>query len=113
MSEQVKKTAVGERSENLHLNTDSPENRGQLLESDIEKYLSSKEKVSARDRWDFEVYLNEKRQRDLVPAAELNRPSKLDRRTILKVVTGTAVAGEAAALGYGWVTSGTAPPTSR
>jgi thiocyanate desulfurase len=64
--------------------------------------------VSAKDRTDFEVYLNDKRQRDLIPPAELNRPPKLDRRTILKVVTGTAVAGEAAALGYGWVKSGAA-----
>jgi thiocyanate desulfurase len=120
MSEQVKKTVVGDRAENQHLNVDLPKNSGQVLtNADVENYLAAKEKVSAKDRSDFEVYLNEKRQQDRPPVAELdssselNRPSKLDRRTILKVVTGTAVAGEAAALGYGWVTSGaTAPGTS-
>ena len=109
MSEQVKRTAVGDRTESPHLNANLSQNRGQVLtNADVENYLAAKEKVSTRDRADFEVYLNERRQRDLVPAAELNRPSMLDRRTILKVVTGTAVAGEAAALGYGWVTSGAA-----
>jgi thiocyanate desulfurase len=121
MSEQVKRPVVGDRAESMHLNADLPQNRRQVLkDADVESYLSAKEKVSAKDRADFEVYLNEKRQRDFLPTAELdpssepdpssgrNRPSKLDRRTILKVVTGTAVAGEAAALGYGWVTSGAA-----
>jgi hypothetical protein len=115
MSEQVKKTAVGDRTENLHLNGDLPQNRGQLSNPDVEKYLATKEKALAKDRADFEVYLNEKRQTETVrndatqsgavQTVERNPPSKLDRRTILKVVTGTAVAGEAAALGYGWVNS--------
>jgi hypothetical protein len=115
MSEQVKKAAVEDRAGAPHLNVDLPQNRGQLSNPDIEKYLTTKEKVLAKDRADFEVYLNEKRQIETtrndaaqnhaVQTVELNRPSKLDRRTILKVVTGTAVAGEAAALGYGWVNS--------
>ena len=46
---------------------------------------------------------NDAAQSGAVQTVERNPPSKLDRRTILKVVTGTAVAGEAAALGYGWV----------
>jgi hypothetical protein len=115
MSEQVKKTAVEDRAVAPHLNLDLPQNRGQLSNPDIEKYLATKEKVLAKDRADFEVYLNEKRQTEAVrndaaqsgavQTVERNPPSKLDRRTILKVVTGTAVAGEAAALGYGWVNS--------
>ena len=121
MSEQVKKTAVEDRAGAPHLNVDLPQNRGQLSNPDIEKYLTTKEKVLTKDRADFEVYLNEKRQTETVgndaaqsgavQTVERNPPSKLDRRTILKVVTGTAVAGEAAALGYGWV-NGSAGTTS-
>jgi hypothetical protein len=40
MSEQVKKTVVGERPENLRMNMDLPQSRGQLSNSDIEKYLA-------------------------------------------------------------------------
>jgi hypothetical protein len=107
MSEQVKKTFVKEPAENHDFSIGTEHVRGQVVAgADVEKYLKAKETITAKDHADFEIYLNEKKQRDLLQPVTSQPPSRLDRRTILKVVTGTAVAGEAAALGYGWIKSG-------
>ena len=104
MSEQVKKTVVKERAENPDFAIAPLPPRGDLpARTDVEKYLEAKEGVAAKDRADFEEYLNQKRQRDALPPEAPPRPSKFDRRTMLKVVTGTAIAGETGALGYSWV----------
>ncbi|MBV9968824.1 MAG: hypothetical protein JO228_02480 [Xanthobacteraceae bacterium] len=115
MSEPVKKTAAGDPAHNPHPRVDLTEDsKKRLANSDVEQYLAAKEKVLIKDRGEFELYLNEKQRLDVIPADLLgDRVSKLDRRTILKVVTGTAVAGEAAALGYGWVASGAADQGTR
>ena len=104
MSEQVKKTVVKDRAENPDFPIAPPQPRDDLLaRTDVEKYLRAKEAVTANDRADFEEYLNQKRQREALQPEIPPRPSKFDRRTMLKVVTGTAIAGETAALGYSWV----------
>ena len=104
MSEQVKKTVVRDRAENPDFAIAPPQPRGDLpARTDVEKYLRAKEAVTANDRADFEEYLNQKRQREALQPEIPPRPSKFDRRTMLKVVTGTAIAGETAALGYSWV----------
>jgi len=104
MSEQVKKTVIKDRAENPDFAIAPPPPRGALpARTDVEKYLQAKEGVAAKDRADFEEYLNQKRQREALQPEIPPRPSKFDRRTMLKVVTGTAIAGETAALGYSWV----------
>jgi hypothetical protein len=104
MSEQAKKTVVKDRAENPDFAIAPPPPRGDLpARTDVEKYLEAKEGVAAKDRADFEEYLNQKRQREALQPEIPPRPSKFDRRTMLKVVTGTAIAGETAALGYSWV----------
>lgn len=104
MSEPVKKTVVKDRAENPDFAIAPPPPRGDLpARTDVEKYLEAKEGVAAKDRADFEEYLNQRRQRDALQPEIPPRPSKFDRRTMLKVVTGTAIAGETAALGYSWI----------
>jgi len=104
MSEQVKKTVIKDRAENPDFIIAPPPSRDDLAAStDVEKYLRAKEAVTANDRAEFEDYLNQKRQRDALQPEAPRPRSKFDRRTMLKVVTGTAIAGETAALGYSWV----------
>jgi hypothetical protein len=63
MSEQVKKTVVKERAENPDFAIAPLPPRGDLpARTDVEKYLEAKEGVAAKDRADFEEYLNQKSQ---------------------------------------------------
>jgi hypothetical protein len=73
--------------------------------SQIEKYLKRKAEVTEQDHREFQVYLEEK-ARQLAPVAPPPTKKKfsLSRRNALKIVAGTAVAGEAAALGYSAMT---------
>ncbi|HSY87802.1 MAG TPA: hypothetical protein VLA85_14650, partial [Verrucomicrobiae bacterium] len=74
----------------------------------VERYLKRKAEVNEQDHREFQVYLEEK-ARQAAPTAPPPPLKKitLSRRNALKVVAGTAVAGEAAALGYS-LTSGSA-----
>jgi thiocyanate desulfurase len=74
----------------------------------VERYLKRKAEVTEQDHREFQVYLEEK-ARQVAPVAPPPPRKKitLSRRNALKVVAGTAVAGEAAALGYS-LTSGSA-----
>ena len=67
----------------------------------VERYLKRKVEVTERDHREFQVYLAEKAQQVTPVLPPLPRKKfTLSRRNALKVVAGTAVAGEAAALGY-------------
>jgi hypothetical protein len=72
----------------------------------VERYLRRRAEVNEQDHREFQVYLEEK-ARQVAPVAPPPPRKKitLSRRNALKVVAGTAVAGEAAALGYS-LTSG-------
>ena len=63
--------------------------------SQIEKYLKRKAEVTEQDHREFQVYLEEK-ARQLAPVAAPSAKKKfsLSRRNALKIVAGTAVAGE-------------------
>ena len=67
----------------------------------VERYLRRKVEVTDKDHREFQVYLEEKAQQ-IAPVLPPPPRKKftLSRRNALKVVAGTAVAGEAAALGY-------------
>ena len=89
------------------------ENRGAFASAQqIDAYLQRKSEVAQDDHQAFKDYLSQKAQ--VAPPAkdelkdEPPPPSKFNRRNLLKVVAGTAVAGEAAAAGYAWMTSGSA-----
>ncbi|MGH7785200.1 MAG: hypothetical protein ACREO5_15350, partial [Candidatus Binatia bacterium] len=87
-----------------------PKNLNESPLSPTERYLKRKTEVTEQDHQEFLAYLEAKRAREeekriresapkqveLADAA----PSKLDRRSFLTVVAGTAAVGEAAALGY-------------
>ena len=67
----------------------------------VERYLRRKVEVTEKDHREFQVYLEEKAQQIAPVLPPLPRKKfTLNRRNALKVVAGTAVAGEAAALGY-------------
>jgi hypothetical protein len=80
--------------------------------SPAERYLKRKIEVTEQDHQEFLAYLEAKRAREAEnqkdestseqPASVSVKfaPSKLDRRSFLTVVAGTAAVGEAAALGY-------------
>ncbi|HEX4573037.1 MAG TPA: hypothetical protein VH184_21575, partial [Dongiaceae bacterium] len=73
--------------------------------SQIAKYLKRKAEVTEQDHRELQVYLEEK-ARQLAPVAPPppNKKFSLSRRNALKIVAGTAIAGEAAALGYSAMT---------
>lgn len=89
-----------ERDEDRHRG--SPDARKQ-----IEAYLQRKSQVTQDDHQAFQDYVSRKTQIALAPKDE-PPPSRFNRRNLLKVVAGTAVAGEAAAAGYSWIKSGPA-----
>ena len=69
--------------------------------SQVERYLKRKIEVTEKDHREFQVYLDEKSRQVAPVAPPLPRKKfTLSRRNALKIVAGTAVAGEAAALGY-------------
>ena len=93
MSEPEKKTAVkNEPSVNSEI---EPTPEPQAGHSQIERYLKRKAEVTEQDHREFQVYLEEKARR-LAPAAPPASKKKftLSRRHALKIVAGTAVAGE-------------------
>src|SRR5262245_39728621 len=71
--------------------------------------------VTQQDHDEFTGYLEAKRERDQQEAARAaaeaatTPPTKLNRRSMLKWAAGTAVAGEAAALGYTMMAGGDIP----
>src|SRR4051794_14751053 len=72
-------------------------------------FLKRKAEVTQQDQADFCAYVQEKGERDRrerAPATDAPRTplSKVNRRSLLKLVAGTAAASEAAALGYQMVT---------
>ena len=93
-----------------------PKNLAKTELSPEEHYLQRKMEVTQRDHEEFVLYsLRRKRSRDEQKRAEQSEPvqvapapadiagaapSKLDRRSFLTVVAGTAAVGEAAALGH-------------
>src|SRR5262245_28077421 len=102
-----KETIVKDESNPPQIKLEQPQARGALAtKQQIEDYLQRKAEVGERDHQAFQDYLNQKEQ--AVPATVTQPPPKpkFNRRNLLKVVAGTAVAGEAAAVGYSWVTAG-------
>ena len=93
MSEPEKKTAVkNEPSPHPEIEV-TPE--PQAGHSQIERYLKRKAEVTEQDHREFQAYLEEK-ARQLAPVAAPSAKKKfsLSRRNALKIVAGTAVAGE-------------------
>src|SRR5215469_2044611 len=78
------------------------------IKQQVEDYLRRKAEVTQNDHQAFQDYLNDKARAVPAPVeAPPKTKSKFNRRNLLKVVAGTAVAGEAAAVGYSWVTAST------
>ncbi len=71
-------------------------------ETPEERFLRRKAEVGEHDHAEFVEYLQEKREHEKPPAPPQPPKTKVkvNRRNLLKVVAGTAVVGEAAALGY-------------
>src|SRR5262245_25318566 len=83
------------------------ENRGALVPAEVQQYLKRKSEISEEDRREFQLYLNEKALQARSPdPGPQSRKATVDRRTILKVVAGTGVAAETAALAYSWIKGG-------
>jgi thiocyanate desulfurase len=79
-----------------------------------QSFLQRKAEVTQRDHEEFSAYLQEKSEREqrqnaTVSDAPPTPRSRIDRRRLLRLVAGTAVAGEAAALGYQMVADGDIP----
>jgi len=74
----------------------------------VQNFLKRKEEVTQRDHDDFSAYVQEKSARDQQQKAPIEAPrreaSRVNRRSMLKLVAGTAVGAEAAAYGYQMVT---------
>ena len=111
MSEPGKKTIVKDQAaETPKIKLEEEPSRGALAtaKQQVEDYLRRKAEVTQDDHQAFQDYLNDKARTLPTPVEPARKQSKFNRRNLLKVVAGTAVAGEAAAVGYSWVTSG--PP---
>ena len=106
MSEPIQKSAVkSESSVTAKIELEQAQSKGAL----VARYLERKAEVTAADHREFQDYLQQKAQRSLqADGAAPTKPSVVNRRNILKVVAGTAIAGEAAAVGYSWVNGGPA-----
>jgi hypothetical protein len=79
----------------------------------VEGYLRRKTAVTEADHRAFQDYVNRKAETPPValtermpPSNEPQSASRFNRRNLLKVVAGTAIAGEAAAMAYPLVTGG-------
>ena len=109
MAEQRKKAAVKDDANiRPEVRLEPDQSKGAL----VERYLKRKAEVTADDHREFQEYLEQKsRQVALAEDPPHAEPSLVNRRNILKVVAGTAVAGEAAAVGYSWVKGGAASST--
>jgi hypothetical protein len=97
----TKKTAVKDETSTT---PESSQSKGAL----VERYLKRKAEVTEHDHREFQNYLAQKAQSVTVAEQPPAPPTLVNRRNILKVVAGTAVAGEAAAVGYSWVNAGPA-----
>ena len=107
MSKLRRKAAVRESASELPEIKFETEDGGSLhAVSPVERFRKRSAEVTERDHAEFQSYLKEKAERaTLAPAPEEPKP-KVSRRTMLKVAAGTAVAGEAAALGYSMIQGG-------
>ena len=107
MSKRGKKTVLREHEDTrLDLYVGPAQVQGNLAtKTDVENYLRKKASVTAQDHAEFQTYLEQKATRDsnVDQKEQRKRKPKLNRRTLLKVATGTAVVSEAAALSYSWV----------
>jgi thiocyanate desulfurase len=107
MSQAGKKTTVKDEFIPPQINLEQEQSKGALAtKQQIEAYLQRKAEVTQDDHQAFQDYLSQKEQTTSAPKDEPPQPSKFNRRNLLKVVAGTAVAGEAAAATYSWVTGG-------
>src|SRR5215470_7453468 len=113
MPKESRKPIEKDESFSLEINLEQEHSRGALAtRQQIESYLQRKAAVTETDHQAFQDYLNQKAQRSPAPKDEAHskdearRQSKLNRRNLLKVVAGTAVAGEAAYVTHSWVTGG-------
>jgi thiocyanate desulfurase len=97
----TKKTAVKDEPT---ITPEPSQSKGAL----VERYLKRKAEVTEQDHREFQDYLAQKAQSVTVVEPPPAQPTLVNRRNILKVVAGTAVAGEAAAVGYSWVNAGPA-----
>src|SRR5215831_15533823 len=106
MSEPNQKPAVkNEPPATAKIELQQAQSKGAL----VARYLQRKAEVSDADHREFQKYLQQKAQQILhADASAPAKPSVVNRRNILKVVAGTAIAGEAAAVGYSWVNAGPA-----
>jgi hypothetical protein len=106
MVEQRKKAAIKDGAAvTPEIRLEPEQSKGAL----VERYLKRKAEVTEEDHRQFQDYLEQKALQ-VAPADDPppGKPSLLNRRNLLKVVAGTAVAGEAAAVGYSWVNAGPA-----
>jgi hypothetical protein len=108
MSEPGKKSTVrDEAAETPKIRLEQQQSRGALAsKQQVEDYLRRKAEVVQEDHQQFQQYVSQKTEE--LPARIDLPPTKpkFNRRNLLKVDAGTAVAGEAAAVGYSWVTAG-------
>ena len=116
MSKTGKKTTVEDAFVPPQMKIEEEPTSGAVpIRQQIEAYLQRKAEVGQNDLEAFQHYLDQKAQEAQdaqalpVPAEEPPQPSKFNRRNLLKVVAGTAVAGEAAAATYSWVAAGRLP----
>jgi hypothetical protein len=86
---------------------------GLTAREQVESYLQRKMSVTEADHRAFQDYVNRKAETPPValtermpPSNEPQSASRFNRRNLLKVVAGTAIAGEAAAMAYPLVTGG-------
>lgn len=115
MSELGKKAAVKAEAAATP-EVDLKQSQGPLTpNTQVDRYLKRKLEVTEQDHEEFRAYLNEKAQQiahvEESAAAPAPAPAllKVNRRNLLlKVAAGTAVAGEAAAVGYTWINAGPA-----
>ena len=108
MSEPGKKTIVKDQAaETPKIKLEEEPSRGALAtaKQQVEDYLRRKAEITQDDHQAFQDYLNDKARTLPTPVEPARKQSKFNRRNLLKVVAGTAVAGEAAAVGYSWIKS--------
>ena len=116
MSEPGKKTIVKDEATEIPPIKLEEEPSGSIpatTKQQVEDYLRRKAEVTQDDHQAFQDYLNDKARSVPAPVEQPPAKSKFNRRNLLKVVAGTAVAGEAAAVGYSWVTASSDPGAQR
>ena len=102
MSEPGKKTIVKDEATEIPPIKLEEEPSGSIpatTKQQVEDYLRRKAEVTQDDHQAFQDYLNDKARSVPAPVEQPPAKSKFNRRNLLKVVAGTAVAGEAARSG--------------